>query len=69
MTFQIIVAAKELAEFAEHAEPGHDWIVEGDYGFLGSFKTEGQAWAHANAEVANLNEVRGAGTVEAVLNA
>lgn len=67
--FQIIVSHKDFSDSAEHMEAGHDWSVEGDYGFLGSFKTEGQAWAFAQEEAANLNDQRGEGTVEVQLSA
>lgn len=44
----IIVSAVEHAACAEHAEPGHRWVVEGDFGFLGSYKTHAEALEAAN---------------------
>lgn len=53
---EIIVSAKGLSSSDELAEPGHDWIVEGDFGFLASYATQAQAERHAREEVAAMTE-------------
>lgn len=49
---EIIVSIKELASFPEQAEAGHDWLVEGDFGFLASYATRSEAARHASEEAA-----------------
>ncbi len=48
--FDIIVSAKIYSENAHLAEPGHFWIVEGDYGYLASFVSETEAMNFAIEE-------------------
>lgn len=48
----IIVSAIAQAECASLAEPGHGWVVEGDFGFLGSYATKAQALAAAEVDAA-----------------
>lgn len=64
-----VTAARHAETSAEHIEPGDAWVVEGDYGFMGSFKTQGEAWQAAQAEAAAINASSGAGTVDLQLNA
>lgn len=68
--YQIIVSAKELAVTeSEHIEAGHNWVVEGDYGYLGSYKTQAQAWKAAQDEVISVNTYAGDVVAEIQLNA
>lgn len=46
----ITISVIEQAECASLAEPGHGWVVEGDFGFLGSYKTRAEAFAAAKAD-------------------
>jgi hypothetical protein len=68
--YQVIVAQKELASTeAHHIDDGCEWVVEGDYGFLGCYKTQGQAWKAALDELASINKYAGAIVAEIQLNA
>ncbi len=67
--YTIVVSVKELTEVAEFADAGHDWVLDGDYGFLGSFATQSEAWARAEEEAEGINYRDGAGTVSVQLNA
>lgn len=67
---QIIVSAKELATTEQdQIDAGCKWVVEGDYGYLGSYKTQAQAWKAALDEVASINLYAGAIVTELQLNA
>lgn len=64
MIYQIVVAHKDQSEFPQGFAAGHEWSVEGDYGFFGSFRTQKEAWVFAE------NEISGAKlNAEVVLNA
>lgn len=67
--YQFIVAAKEQAECVDMMEPGHEWCVEGEYGYFGSFATQNEAWAFAKAECDANNMANGKVVSEVVLNA
>ncbi len=70
MTNQIIVSARGLqATSPEYVDASHEWFVEGDYGFFGSFVTQNEAWRAAHDEANYINNAEGAGTVEVQLNA
>lgn len=51
----VSAAAHAVTEQSCWEDPKHQWIVEGDFGFLGSFAKRSDAYAHAN-EIAASNE-------------
>lgn len=69
MTFQLIVAHKDFSEFPQGFDAGHEWSVEGDYGFLGSFTTQKEAWAFAESEISGAHNGGVVLDAEVVLNA
>ena len=39
----LVICNRELSQNAEFMETNHNWSVEGDFGFMGSFETKAQA--------------------------
>lgn len=69
MRYQLIVSSKDQSESADLFEVGHEWSVEGDYGFLGSFNTQKEAWGFAEKEISGAYNGGTKLDAEVVLNA